>query len=239
MMALRLVPWPLPLWRAVVLCLAMLLAAVLARWATPELHEVTGAPSLEATVPERFGDWAVVPSTLVPANLAVAADGQPSTDQPYDQIVTRTYRNSQGEIVMLALAYGRTQRQEVKIHRPELCYPAQGFQVLSLQSTRFDGLQGQRYPVTGKQMVARSGQRTEAVSYWIRIGRVYSDSAWVTRWHILREGLQGRVPDGILVRASRPVANAADAERAYPAMDRFLHELVAATPPGTRELMVR
>lgn len=239
MKALVNAPWPLPGRQAFILGLAMWVAAGLTIWITPERHEGTAPPNLEASVPTQFGDWTAVPNPMVPANLAVAADGQASTDQPYDQTVLRSYRNSRGDIVMLALAYGRSQRQEVKIHRPELCYPAQGFDVQGLQSTAFDAVPGTHQRVTGKQMLARSGQRMEAVSYWIRIGRVYSDSAWRTRWHIFTEGLQGRVPDGILVRASRPVSGVADAAQAYPALAQFMTELVQASPPATRDLMVR
>jgi len=55
----------------------------------------------------------------------------------------RAYQNSQGQIVYLALAWGEQQRQEVKIHRPDLCYVAQGFKVW-----RLSGLQS---VATGKR----------------------------------------------------------------------------------------
>ncbi len=55
---------------------------------------------------------------------------EPNMDRPYDDVLMRAYGNSQGDIVLLAVAYGRNQRQEVKIHRPDVCYTAQGFQLV-------------------------------------------------------------------------------------------------------------
>jgi len=81
-------------------------------------------------------------------------------------------------------------------------------------------------------------QRWE-VAYWIRIGALYSESAVDTRRHILLEGLRGRVPDGVLVRASRVIAHPADAAAAYPSLERFLEELTAAVAPSRRSVLVQ
>ncbi len=233
----------LPLRSAGLLLAAMLLATAAGAWLKPRLDQQVEAPSLEATLPDRFGGgadaWQAIASPYVQAALSVSTDGKKTTDQPYDQTVFRSYRNPAGAVVMLALAYGKNQRQEVKIHRPELCYPAQGFQVQALLPTGYGALAGSNEPVTGHHMLVRGSQRLEAVSYWIRIGSVYSDSAWATRTHIVREGLAGRVPDGILVRASLPLATAEQAPQAYTLLDHFMAQLVAATPPPTRALLVR
>ena len=82
------------------------------------------------------------------------------------------------------------------------------------------------------------GGYTELVSYWIRIGSVYSESAWETRGHILTEGIQGRVPDGVLVRASRVVTDEVDAAAVHSSLEGFLAELVATAPADARRLMV-
>jgi EpsI family protein len=216
---------------------AALGAAVL----TPRLSGIGAVPPLAQAVPEAFGRWQAMPDPLLPAQLAVSPDGRPSTDQPYDDVLTRSYRSGEGHgaAVMLALAWGRSQRQEVKIHRPELCYPAQGFELLELADTQFEGLAGQAGGVVGKDMLTRAGQRLEAVSYWIRIGLSYSDSPWRTRWHILREGLEGRIPDGMLVRASRIIATPHEAPAAHAVLHRFLVDLVQALPAPARGLLVR
>jgi EpsI family protein len=220
------------------LSLAALLvaAAASASWMTPKLAEITDAADLETTVPRAFGDWKELPRPFAQVSLAT---GEPDMDQPYDQTVMRTYVNSRGEHVMLALAWGKRQRQEVKIHRPDLCYVAQGYEVKRLAPVRFDGIAAPNgESVVGKHMFAEAPRYAEAVSYWIRIGTLFSEDALDTRLQILREGLKGRVPDGILVRASMRGSSKEQLASAWPILDSFLEELVEAVPKPARRMML-
>ncbi len=216
-------------------CAGLIAAALVAYVATPRLTEVTDAPSLDGTVPRKFADWTELPNPFVQVSLSTGT----STDQPYDQTVMRTYVNSAGQQVMLALAWGKRQRQEVKIHRPDLCYVAQGFKISSLQTVRFDQVvpSSQIRPI-GKHMVAVSPQAVEAISYWMRIGSLYSEDAFQTRSHIFRQGLKGQIPDGILVRASMRMRTTDDVANAWPVLDQFLKDLTEATPIATRPLLL-
>lgn len=224
----------IPLEKAAKLFLAFVLAALCAYWATPKLTAVENPPSLEETLPRTFGEWTelVLPYAQVSLSTGVETD----LNQPYDQTVMRAYKNSQGAMVFLAVAWGSKQRQEVKIHRPDLCYAAQGYKVLSLKTVAFDGVPGQ---VTGKRMLAASGEGNEVVSYWMRIGSNYSEDAVDTRLHILKEGFQGRIPDGVLVRASMRINDQKGAEQIWPILEDFLAALVKASPPETRALMIK
>src|SRR3981081_4614918 len=104
----------------------------------------------------------------------------------YDQVLMRTYRRqSDGETVMLALAYGRRQAQEFKIHRPELCYYSQGYDVRFVGRSRV--LLGPRFGVDSNLLLARNRARYEPVTYWIRVGDRISLSAWETRWLIFKD----------------------------------------------------
>jgi EpsI family protein len=140
---------------------------------------------------------------------------------------------------MLALAWGKRQRQEAKIHRPDLCYVAQGFPVKSLANKQFDGLLPDGKPVSGKHMVVMTAKGGEAVSYWMRIGTLYSENAFESRMQIFKEGLKGRVTDGILVRASQRIRTETDAQAAFPVLDQFLFDLVNASPENVRAMLVR
>jgi EpsI family protein len=228
-------------WRSWAIAAFLVAAAVLARAMTPDVTQVVTAPSLEQTVPQQFGGWTALPSALTP--MTVSRNEGPDMSQPYDQTVMRTYANQSGERVTLAVAWGQRQRQEVKIHRPELCYPAQGHAVKSLTSHVFDieSLQAQQ-PVVGKRMVTADRDGVlEVVSYWIRIGSNYSDSALETRMHILKEGLAGRYADGILVRVSQraPASAMNDLEPIYRKQEQFVKTLVQAVDPATRDLFIR
>lgn len=190
-------------------------------------------------VPQEFGDWKETSSSIVQVDPDVQRDGKRSTNDPYDDVLMRAYTNSKGEVVLLTLAYGRYQRQEVKIHRPELCYLAQGFQLVARAKAVMPLQSGVGKPVNGERMLVQSADRVEVVSFWLRVGSEFSDSSWNTRVHILKEGLRGRVPDGILVRASQIVPSAEQATPArYAVQEQFLKELLHAVPLPARDQLV-
>jgi EpsI family protein len=201
---------------------------------TPKFAPPKETPSLEERLPRRVDDWRAISTSTIQVGLSTDS----SIDQPYNQTVMRSYVNSKGKVINLAVAWGEKQRQEVKIHRPELCYPAQGLQVISLADTAFPISQPQN--VTGKRMVAKNNRgQLEAVSYWIRVGLIYSDSAWQTRKHILKEGLSGHIPDGVLVRVSQQVTQDDELESAFESQEEFASRLVALTDEPTRAMLVR
>ena len=216
---------------------AMMVAAVLAKAATPSFKPMAAPPSLDASVPAAFGDWRSVPETY--AQVSVSQGVESAYERPYDQTVMRTYVNGQGDAVMLALAWGERQRQDIKVHRPEVCYPAQGYAVLSVQPGAPLAVTGRVLPVPTVSLLAGSRGNLEAVRYWIRIGQSYGGDGLQARWYILQEGLRGRIPDGVLVRASQRIRSADDAPRAHAVLERFLTDLTTAVPPATLAMLVQ
>lgn len=215
------------------------MAALFAVAATPHLQAVSDVPNLEATVPQAFGDWKIVQQPYAQVGVSQGVEGV--YDQPYDQTVMRTYVNSRGEAVMLALAWGEKQRQDIKVHRPEVCYPAQGFSLVRLEQGAPIQVAGHEQVVPTVSLLAAGpgGGSLEAVRYWIRIGQSYTGDGLKARWYILQEGFQGRIPDGILVRASKRIRSADDAADTQVVLGSFLAELAASVPPATRALLVR
>ncbi|MGE0114850.1 MAG: exosortase C-terminal domain/associated protein EpsI [Steroidobacteraceae bacterium] len=212
-----------------VLVATTMLAAILAARALVPSVQIKHVPKLADSIPVEFGEWKQIqsPISLVDPRDEAKAD----LDQVvlYDEVLMRAYANAKNEVVLLVLAYGKHQRQEFKIHRPELCYAAQGFEVKQVGSVRFPVNVANGVQISGKRMLAVSPDRTEAISYWLRIGHVYSDNAWDTRSHIFKEGLQGKIVDGILVRVSQVVATASDVTPAmYELQERFLEDLVGS-----------
>ncbi|MCB1955281.1 MAG: EpsI family protein [Rhodocyclaceae bacterium] len=223
--------------RHAMLAAALLMAGAVFAWLlTPQLTAVQDVPDLERELPARFGEWRERPLPLLLVDVAVA--GETNLNQPYDQVVMRAYENDRGQIVYLAVAWGKRQRQEVKVHRPDLCYVAQGYRVQALSTRRFDDIDSTIGSVTGKRMLALGRRGGEAVSYWMRIGALFSEDAWDTRLHILKEGLQGRIPDGVLVRASVAVRDEKEAQAAWPLAESFLRELTAASPERVRHVLL-
>jgi len=176
----------------------MLGAATLSVVAVPNalLSETRSKFELDQAVPKAFGDW-TVDASVVP--LPPSPDQQSVLNQIYDQILSRTYVNTKGERIMLSITYGSRQNQQMRAHRQEVCYSAQGFRITDLQRTNFPLADG---PVAGTRMVATQGGRVEPVTYWFTMGD------HVVLSYLDREAIQfkyamaGYIPDGYLVRIS-------------------------------------
>jgi EpsI family protein len=180
---------------AISVCVTVLITpAFQAAWSVP--------PGLAQAIPMRLGPWEMV-DVAVTMNTSLSLPGARTEGQPYDEVVLRTYQNPQGQQVMLAVAYAYQLQQSVKIHRPEVCYAAQGYDVQGLTPVTLH-MVGDAPGVAfdAKRMVATKRGLNEQVLYWIRVGPQHSDSAFRSRWLILSRGLRGQATDGILVRVS-------------------------------------
>jgi EpsI family protein len=225
--------------RAALLASVSIFAFAAAWVLTPRVPQHATVVPLANLVPVEFAGWREIPLAADAVDPRAQLPGETDREAPYEDVLMRGYINSRGDMVVLALAYGSHQRQEVKIHRPELCYTAQGFEIL--RRTPVDlplsGLAAQ--PARGARMLVRGADHVETVSYWIRIGDLYSRSAWKTRSHILVEGLGGRVVDGMLVRVSQVVPDAASATpQRFALQEDFLAQLVRALPAHARGLLL-
>lgn len=185
--------------RALLLAAVMAGASGLALWMEPRdfLADRHGREKLAALVPERFGGWQVDRS-IVP--IPPSPDLQRVLDATYDETLARTYRHSDGRRVMLSLAYGRNQHKGMNTHRPEICYPGQGFRIVSSTEAGKLGFQGRSIPV--QRLVAAMGARNEPITYWLLVGDQITAFGYPQRWVTIGHGLRGEVPDGVLVRVS-------------------------------------
>jgi EpsI family protein len=207
-------------WRHLVLGLAMVLAAwaAVALKPTAKLSDQRAKISLKTMIPAQFGDWHV--DTAAAANVLPSPDVQANLDKIYDQILNRTYMNSKGDRIMLAITYGSAQTQDLKAHRQEVCYAAQGFQISALSHEALK-LVDQVIPVT--RMFAVKGSRMEPVTYWFTMG----DNVVLSRTERflvqLKYSFAGVIPDGILVRVSNLNP---DKSEGFKAHTEFLDELM-------------
>lgn len=181
--------------------------------------------SLEQMIPQRFGDWRIDPS-VVP--LAPDPEQQSLLEKIYDQTLSRTYINSQGQRVMLSIAYGGDQSKALQLHLPEVCYVAQGFQ---MQKDAEDNLTTRFGELPVKRLVARLHERNEPITYWITIGEHASRAGIQQKLHRLAYGLSGEIPDGMLVRVSTIQSNET---QAYGVQDRFVAEMLGVMAPRDR-----
>lgn len=217
--------------RALAVCCAMLGTAAVAIAAKPTEQIVASRPAiqLESMVPASFGEWRIDPQwTLMP----VAPDVQQKIDQIYTQVLMRTYINERGERVMLSISYGGDQTGRLRVHRPESCYAAQGFEIKKV-SEESVMLMGQALPVN--RLMARQGHRNEPITYWIRVGESTVVDNVGQRLVQLGYGLSGKVPDGMIVRLSSITT---DMQGAYRLHDRFLQDMVKKMTPADRAQLI-
>jgi EpsI family protein len=210
-----------------VLGVAMAFTSALTGALTPTTRVATASErfSLDAMVPASFAGWSV-DENVVP--LKPDPEQQTMLEKIYDQTLARTYVNRDGQRVMLSIAYGGDQSKALQLHLPEVCYVAQGFQMLAAADgvlpTRFGAL-----PV--KRLVARQDMRNEPITYWITIGNRAVLSGIEQKLQRLAYGLSGKIPDGMLVRVSTIQA---DAGAAYRVQDRFVNQMLDALAPPDR-----
>ena len=182
--------------------------------------------SLEAIVPTTFGEWRELQQ---PSAQVVNPQTKELLDKLYSQILNRTYVNSDGYRIMLSLAYGDDQRGGLQAHRPEVCYPAQGFQVRDSEDGTLPTAYGS---IDVRRLSTRLGQRYEPVTYWLTVGNQAIGNAIEKRLAQIRLGLTGQIPDGLLFRVSSIDDNP---QRAFAVQQKFAADLVSAVPPLARK----
>lgn len=224
--------------KSLIVCAMFLLSALGALLMTPKHYSVVTVPDLAVMVPTKFAQWQEITSPYTQVGLTT--DKNSLINQLYDGVLMRTYVDKKGNQVMLALAYAREQKQDIKIHRPEVCYVAQGFDLLRKTSAQVNMHTSTQVvqPVTMERLLVRNQGRAEAVSYWIRIGDTYPQTGMAARMKILREGLHGNVLDGILVRASTVLNEESDAANAYQIQEAFLNDLLESVTANQQPILV-
>ena len=201
------------------IALAMLTTAGLAFALTP--HERIGNQgpkvNLETMIPKQFGGW-ILDETIVP--LLADPSQTKMINEIYNQTLSRTYVNPAGDRVMLSIAYGGNQSKELQVHKPEVCYVAQGFQIGKLNKSQIETPIGQ-IPVMN--LVATQGARIEPITYWIRMGNSVTRGWFEQNLARISYGLTGKVPDGMLVRVS---SISSDEKTAYKIQQIFLTDML-------------
>ncbi len=212
---------------AVVLAVLMCSASAIVTFAKPSTTSEQRKPGLqlETAVPQQFGSWRLDRSH---AAQVVNPQTQQLLDKLYGQVLARTYVNQQGYRIMLSLAYGSDQRGALQAHKPEVCYVAQGFTLLSNSKSDITTPYGQ---ILGRRVSTQLGGRLEPVTYWFTLGDQTVRNRFERRIAEVRAGLTGQIPDGLLFRVS---SLDADPSHAYVQQDQFVADLLAAVAPPDR-----
>jgi EpsI family protein len=189
-----------------------------------------GSASLEQVTPLQVGDW---------SSRNVSGLAPPSTDgglvaELYDEVVERVYRHAAtGEQIMMLLAHGPNQSDELQLHRPESCYPAFGFALSDSQPLTLAIGAGASLPA--RRFVAEAAGQRECVLYWTRIGDFLPTSSGAQRMARLRSAMEGFVCDGLLARFSGVNADAAPI---FATLERFVPDFLGAVAARARPAFI-
>jgi EpsI family protein len=205
--------------------------AALALKPTHKIADLGPKVVLETLIPRQFADWQiddkVVPLQADPQQKALLS-------KIYNQTLLRTYVNPKGERIMLSIAYGGDQSDNMGVHKPEICYPAQGLPILNLVAGVFNtGFS--EIPV--KRLVASRGNGAEPITYWITVGDTVAISGLKWKLAQLKYGLTGRVPDGLLFRVSS-IGRTGEEEIAYRLQEEFIRDLLKPLSPESRKRLI-
>ncbi len=214
--------------RNFILLMLMLAASGLALALRPtyKIAEQEPAIDLEVIIPRTFGEWR---EEQQHSAQIVDPQQQEMIDKIYTQTVSRTYVNSHGYRIMLAIAYGDDQRDAMQTHYPEVCYPAQGFSLRDKQAGTLTTASAS-IPVT--RILTNLGPRNEPVTYWTTIGDRVVRSGIQKKLAEMSYGLNGKIPDGMLIRVS---SIDADAANAYAMQTQFADQMLGALTPEHRQ----
>lgn len=209
----------------------MIVSAALTMALTPtkKIADLQDRFDLEVMIPAKFGNWRIDDS-IIP--LQVDADTQAKLDKIYNQTLSRTYVNSYGERIMLSIAYGGDQSDNLAVHKPEVCYYAQGFEIMKIYADELLTQYG-KFPI--KRLMAVKGNRNEPITYWVTIGNKAVLPGIEEKLQQLRYGLTGSVPDGMLVRVSTIDT---DKENAYQLQNVFIQDLLSTIADGERTRLI-
>lgn len=214
--------------RAFVIGAATGTTAVAASVAVP--RRIAGdAPTkkLDTLIPHDIGIWRYLSSE------GVVASAENDDVDIYDDLLTRVYQAPGQPPIMLLIAYGRTQGGNLQLHRPETCYPGQGF-VLSGSEPR-ELTFGDANIVEARAFTAKRDERIERLIYWTRIGDRFPRNSAQEYAAIFASVVRRTIPDGVLVRVS---AIGSDTVRSDKAVDRFAHDLVRYSGHDARRVLL-
>jgi EpsI family protein len=185
-----------------------------------------GPVKLEVSVPRTLGDWT---SHDVTDLIAPKVEGS-LIDQLYNESVGRVYQQSStGLEIMMLLAHGNTQNNQLQLHRPEVCYPSFGYRIFRSTAMQLPLAGGVLLPA--RKIEAISPDRQENIIYWSRLGEYMPTDGAQQRLDRLTTAMRGYVADGLLARFS---ILGTDTPMAFSIVGRFISDLVRAVPSGAR-----
>jgi EpsI family protein len=181
-------------------------------------------------LPHKFADW-------VSRDVSdfYAPDTPDSLEaRLYGETVGRLFaQNTSGTEIMMLIAHGDSQSNELQLHRPEVCYPAFGLSLVESEPLQLPIAAGTTIPA--RRLVAQSADQKQAVIYWTRLGEFFPVSVTEQRLERLDTAMHRYVPDGVLARfsVSGPAVDAS-----FQSLKQFIPELIMQVARNQRNVLI-
>jgi EpsI family protein len=152
----------------------------------------------------------------------------------YGETIGRIYTDTaSGVDVLMLMAHGDVQSNELQLHRPEVCFPAFGWRIDSSDPVELPLAPHVTLPA--RKLLCRLEDTQLSAIYWTRLGEYFPKSGNEQRLDRVRAALDGYVPDGLLARFS---VQGLEPKLAFDAMIRLVAELVTAVAPSARAPLI-
>jgi len=147
-------------------------------------------------------DWTSVPLELA-GWKGTLESFEPGYGDPAESSLLRVYRNERSEPVIVYVGFYNDLSSYLEVHSPEVCYPAQGWTVLStMRSAEYISARRQFRPQ--EAVVEKNGQR-RLVVWWYNAGsRPFENRIRYVYALLALSSLAGRT-DGSMVRIETPL----------------------------------
>jgi EpsI family protein len=180
---------------------------------------------LEATVPAKFSDWRKLdegPQIVDPGTAA-------KLKEIYKETLSGTYVDGSGYRIMLSIARSGNQIGIQEAHRPEVCYPAQGFTVIG--KVEEGALTTPYGPIEVERLTTSLGPRVEPITYWLTMADRVVRTRWDKRVVQFTTAFTGQAPGGLLFRVS---SIERDSQHAFAMQQKFVTEMMESVSADAR-----
>jgi EpsI family protein len=190
------------------------------------LADVSPRAALAEELPKEFKRW-----RKLPARVAVVSDPtrQAVLNYLYSETLAANYVDANDRLAMLSIAYGKDQSDGHDVHKPDLCYPAQGFRVIDERDLLLP--LDERRGIVVRYMTTQNGERVEPLIFWTTVGDFQYRNKLEKKLIGIRYSAANLIPDGMVLRVSTLER---DPEVALAVLTDFVQDWYEAMPEQRR-----